>query len=224
MLAQKESIPTNSVEQVAVVLQTKPVFLFFKRTFDILFSMLCLLFLFIPIGVICLAIVIDSPGAAPIYCQERVGKNGKKFKFYKLRSMVPHAEDMLDDLTDKNEMDGPVFKIKNDPRITRIGHFIRISSIDELPQLWNVLKGDMSFVGPRPPLPREVVQYNEYEKNRLLVTPGITCLWQIQPNRNSLSFHEWLNLDIEYINKRSAWLDLKILFKTVGAVCGLEGE
>jgi lipopolysaccharide/colanic/teichoic acid biosynthesis glycosyltransferase len=121
-------------------------------------------------------------------------------------------------------MDGPVFKIKNDPRITRIGRFLRKTSIDELPQLWNVLKGDMSLVGPRPPIPREVRQYDEYQYQRLLVTPGITCYWQVQPKRNSLSFDEWLELDIKYINEMSFKTDVKILFKTIGAVCGLEGE
>lgn len=118
----------------------------------------------------------------------------------------------------------PAFKIKKDPRITRFGRIIRRASIDELPQLWNVLKGDMSLVGPRPPLPREVEMYNDYQLNRLLVTPGLTCYWQIQPKRNSLSFDEWLELDLKYIRERSFKTDMKILIKTVGAVCGLEGE
>lgn len=130
---------------------------------------------------------------------------------------------MLDSLLDKNEIVGPAFKIKNDPRITRFGRFIRRSSIDELPQLWNVLKGDMSLVGPRPPIEREVMQYNEYQKQRLLVTPGITCLWQIMPKRNNLNFDEWLELDLKYIQQRNFWLDIKIIIKTFGAVCGLEG-
>jgi lipopolysaccharide/colanic/teichoic acid biosynthesis glycosyltransferase len=138
--------------------------------------------------------------------------------------MVPNADQMLEKIIHENEMDGPVFKIKNDPRITRIGRFLRKTSIDELPQLWNVLKGDMSLVGPRPPIPREVRQYDEYQYQRLLVTPGITCYWQVQPKRNSLSFDEWLELDIKYINEMSFKTDVKILFKTIGAVCGLEGE
>ena len=131
---------------------------------------------------------------------------------------------MLDKLLDENEMKGPAFKIKNDPRITKFGRLIRISSIDELPQLWNVLKGDMSLVGPRPPLPREVALYNDYQKQRLSVVPGITCFWQVQPKRNSLSFDQWLELDLDYINKRNLFVDLVVLFKTIRAVCGLEGE
>jgi len=131
---------------------------------------------------------------------------------------------MLDSLLEKNEMDGPVFKIKDDPRITRFGRFIRKTSIDELPQLWNVLKGDMSLVGPRPPLPREVENYNEHQLQRLSVIPGITCYWQVQPQRNSLSFDEWVKLDLQYINNRSFKTDIVILFKTVGAIFGAEGE
>ena len=124
----------------------------------------------------------------------------------------------------QNEMDGPVFKIKKDPRITRIGHFIRKTSIDELPQLFNILKGEMSIVGPRPSFPREVEKYTPYQMQRLLVTPGLTCYWQIQPQRNSLSFEEWVALDIQYIQDRSYWLDWKIIFKTVDAVLTCQGE
>ena len=128
--------------------------------------------------------------------------------------MCPNAEAKLDDLLDQNEMDGPVFKIKDDPRITRVGKFIRKTSIDELPQLWNILKGDMSIVGPRPALPREVEQYGDYEKQRLYVTPGLSCYWQIAPHRNDLSFEEWMNLDVKYVKERSFWVDWKIIFKT----------
>ena len=124
----------------------------------------------------------------------------------------------------QNEMDGPVFKIKKDPRITRIGHFIRKTSIDELPQLFNILKGEMSIVGPSPSLPREVEKYTPYQMQRLLVTPGLTCYWQIQPQRNSLSFEEWVALDIQYIQDQNNWLDWKIIFKTVGAVLTCQGE
>ena len=170
-----------------------------------------------------LLIVIDSPGASPIYTQYRVGKNGRVFKFYKLRSMVPEADQMLDSLLDQNEMEGPAFKISNDPRITRVGRVIRRTCIDELPQLWNILKGDMSFVGPRPPLPREVEQYNDFQRNRLSVVPGLTCYWQIQPNRNSLTFDKWLELDLKYIEERNVKTDLMIIFKTVGAVLNMEG-
>ena len=122
-----------------------------------------------------IAIVVDDPSAGPVFSQERIGRNGKPFKFYKFRSMCPNAEAKLDDLLDQNEMDGPVFKIKDDPRITRVGKFIRKTSIDQLPQLWNILKGDMSIVGPRPALPPELEQYGDYEKQRLYVTPGLCC-------------------------------------------------
>lgn len=207
-----------------ICLEKKPVYSFFKRVFDIISSFVGLIVLLLPLLIVALIVVIDSPGASPIYVQERIGKNGRKFKFYKFRSMVPNAEKMLDKLLKKNEMKGPAFKMKDDPRITRFGRFIRKTSIDELPQLWNVLKGDMSLVGPRPPLPREVALYTEYQYQRLSITPGLTCYWQIQPKRNSLSFDEWLSLDLKYISQRSFWTDIKILFKTVGAVLGLEGE
>ena len=195
-----------------------------KRTQDILMSGLALLVLWPVIAVFALIIWIDSPGASPIFAQDRVGRNGKVFRFYKLRSMIPNAEAELDALLDQNEMEGPAFKIKEDPRITKVGHIIRKTSIDELPQLWNILKGDMSVVGPRPPLPREVEQYDEYQMQRLYITPGLTCYWQIQPHRNDLSFDEWMELDIQYIQQRSFLTDWKIIFGTVGAVLGMNGE
>lgn len=170
------------------------------------------------------AIVLDSPGAGPIFVQTRVGRDGKPFKFYKFRSMCPNAEEMLEELLKYNEMDGPAFKIKEDPRITRVGRFIRRSSIDELPQLINVLRGEMSIVGPRPGLPREVEQYSDYARQRLLVTPGLTCYWQVRPYRNRLSFEEWMALDVQYIRDRSFWVDWKIIFATVGVILGLNGE
>lgn len=206
-----------------ITIYEKPVYLAVKRCFDIVFSLLCIIIFTIPILFVMLLIVIDSPGASPIYTQYRVGKNGRVFKFYKLRSMVPGADQMLDSLLDQNEMEGPAFKISNDPRITRVGRVIRRSCIDELPQLWNILKGDMSFVGPRPPLPREVEQYNDFQRNRLSVVPGLTCYWQIQPNRNSLTFDKWLELDLKYIEERNVKTDLMIIFKTVGAVLNMEG-
>ena len=215
-------MPTEAISEVYV--EDKPIYSFFKRAFDIVFSLLCLILLFLPMLIIALIIVIDSPGASPIYVQWRVGKNGKKFKFYKFRSMVPNADDMLKSLMDQNEMTGPAFKMKNDPRITRVGSFIRKSSIDELPQFWNVLKGDMSLVGPRPPLPNEVAMYSPRQYARLLITPGITCFWQTQPSRNSLSFDEWLELDLKYIKERNFKLDIKLLFKTVAVMFSLEGE
>ncbi len=195
-----------------------------RRTQDILISLAALLLLLLPMLIVALIILIDSPGASPIFAQRRIGRDGKEFKFYKFRSMCPNAEQKLGDLLEQNEMDGPVFKIKDDPRITRVGKFIRKTSIDELPQLWNVLRGDMSIVGPRPALPREVVQYDDYAKQRLLVTPGLTCYWQIQPRRNDLTFDEWVELDVKYIRERSFCTDWKIIFKTFGAVLGMNGE
>lgn len=197
---------------------------FLRRTQDIVLSMVALAVLWPVMLIVAVVIVIDSPGAGPIYSQTRVGRNGKEFKFYKFRSMIPNADQHLDELLDQNEMDGPVFKIKDDPRITRVGKFIRKTSIDELPQLINILKGDMSIVGPRPAIPREVEQYSDYEKQRLYVTPGLTCYWQIQPHRNDLSFEEWMDLDLQYIEERSFAVDWKIIFKTFGAVLGMNGE
>lgn len=220
----EETCVSEKKQEPVVYKKKKPIYGLVKRIFDIIGAVLGLVVLFIPLLIVALIVVIDSPGASPIYMQERVGKDGRKFKFYKFRSMVPNAEHMLGDLLEKNEMEGPAFKIKNDPRITRFGRIIRKTSIDELPQLWNVLKGDMSLVGPRPPLPREVEQYTQYQLQRLMVTPGLTCYWQVQPKRNSLSFDEWLSLDLKYIAERGLWTDIKILFKTVGAVLGLEGE
>ncbi len=194
-----------------------------KRLFDIVVSLVLLLVLFVPMALVALIIVIDSPGASPIYTQERVGLNGKSFKLYKFRSMVPDAEKQLDSLLSQNEMQGPAFKMKNDPRITRFGKIIRKCCIDELPQIINIFKGEMSFVGPRPPLPREVEQYTEHQKQRLTVIPGLTCYWQITKHRNDCSFDEWLELDLKYIEERSVKTDLTIFFKTFGAVLGMEG-
>ena len=185
-----------------------------RRTQDVILSSLALVVLSPVMLATAIAIVVDDPSAGPVFSQERIGRNGKPFKFYKFRSMCPNAEAKLDDLLDQNEMDGPVFKIKDDPRITRVGKFIRKTSLDELPQLWNILKGDMSIVGPRPALPHEVEQYGDYEKQRLYVTPGLSCYWQIAPHRNDLSFEEWMDLDVKYVKERSFWVDWKIIFKT----------
>ena len=222
-ISSEEKVVLQKNHDLLISIKNKPFFDFFKRCFDIVVSILCLLILAVPLLVVAIVILIDSPGASPIYTQDRVGKNGRVFKFYKFRSMIPNADSLLENLLDKNEMEGPAFKIKNDPRITRFGRFIRKSGIDEFPQLWNVLKGDMTLVGPRPPLPREVAMYTEYQKQRLLVPPGITCYWQVQPKRNSLTFEQWLELDLKYITERSFKTDLYIIFKTFRAVCGMEG-
>lgn len=194
-----------------------------RRVQDVVLSLVALGVLWPVMLLLALVIVLDSPGASPIFKQTRVGRDGKEFTFYKFRSMIPCAEEKLGELLQDNEMQGPVFKMKEDPRITRVGRFIRRCSMDELPQLYNVLRGDMSIVGPRPGLPREVAQYDDYARQRLLVTPGLTCYWQVQPNRNQLSFEEWLEWDIKYIRERSFLTDWKIIFATVGAVIGMRG-
>ncbi len=206
------------------VINEKRVYQILKRSQDILLSFLALVILWPILLIIALIIYIDSPGASPFFSQKRVGMNGKVFNFYKFRSMIPDAEKKLNVLLEQNEMDGPVFKIKDDPRITRVGKFIRKTSIDELPQLINILKGDMSFVGPRPALPREVEHYSDYENQRLYVLPGLTCYWQVQPNRNEVEFDEWMALDIKYIKERSFLVDWKILFKTLGVVINMDGR
>lgn len=185
-----------------------------KRLFDIFFATLILLF-FLPLMVIiAIVIVIDDPSAGPFYKQVRVGRHGKEFYMYKFRTMRANADQMIQELAKQNEMDGPVFKMKEDPRITRVGKFLRKLSLDELMQFFNVFKGDMTLVGPRPPLPREVQHYTDYQRLRLLVTPGITCTWQIHRNRNDVPFEEWVEMDIEYIQTRTYLNDIKIMLKT----------
>ncbi|KAJ48715.1 exopolysaccharide biosynthesis polyprenyl glycosylphosphotransferase [Clostridium tetanomorphum] len=191
-----------------------------KRTIDILGS-LCGLILLSPIIIItAIAIKLDSEGPV-FFSQERVGQNGTIFKMYKFRSMVTNAEEILHQLKDKNEMSGPMFKIKKDPRITKVGHFIRKTSIDELPQLINVLKGEMSLVGPRPNLPREVIKFTDYQKTKLLAKPGLTCYWQVM-GRNSIDFEQWMELDVRYVEERSTWVDIKLIFRTVKVLFGDE--
>ena len=195
-----------------------------RRAQDIVFSLLALILLAPLALLISLAIVLDSPGDGAIFRQRRVGRDGKLFWLYKFRTMCPDAEEQLNELLSQNQMDGPVFKIKGDPRITRVGRFLRKTSLDELPQLLNVLQGDMSIVGPRPALPREVELYSDYQRQRLYVTPGLSCYWQIAPHRNERSFDEWVALDMKYIQERSFWVDWKIIFLTVRAMLMKYGE
>lgn len=199
----------------------KSKFYFFTKRIIDMFGALCGIIILLPIILItAIAIKLDSKG--PIFfSQDRVGKNGKVFKMYKFRSMIINAEEVLDKLREKNEMSGPMFKMKDDPRVTRVGKFIRKTSIDELPQLINVLKGEMSLVGPRPNLPREVEQFSNYQKLKLLAKPGLTCYWQVS-GRNNIDFEEWMELDIKYIKERSTWIDIKLIFKTVGVFFGDE--
>nr|WP_241674756.1 sugar transferase [Paenibacillus luteus] len=190
-----------------------------KRTIDITGSLFGL-FLLSPLFVV-IAILIkwEDPKGSVFFYQTRIGKDEKPFRMYKFRSMLTGAEDKLKELLDKNEISGAMFKMKDDPRITKIGKLIRKTSIDELPQLLNVLRGEMSLVGPRPPLQREVAEYTEYDKQRLSVTPGCTGLWQVS-GRNNLCFKQMVELDITYIEKRCIWFDIKIMFRTVKALAG----
>jgi exopolysaccharide biosynthesis polyprenyl glycosylphosphotransferase len=190
--------------------------LFIKTASDTVVSLAALVLLAPVLILATIAIKLSSPG--PIFFkQERNGMNGRKFTLLKFRSMLVGAEEMQDELLALNEMDGPVFKIKNDPRITKVGRFLRKTSLDELPQLINVLKGDMSLVGPRPPIPGEVTNYETWQRRRLSMRPGVTCFWQIS-GRNKISFEEWMKLDLEYIDNWSLCLDFKILLKTIPVV------
>ena len=191
--------------------------LFFKRTMDILLSFICILAAMPVFLLTALLVKLSSPGPI-IFSQVRVGKYGRHFKFYKFRSMYLDAEARKAELLKHNESaDGVIFKMKHDPRITPVGRFIRKFSIDELPQLFNVLLGDMSLVGPRPPVPQEVAHYTLDERKRLNITPGITCLWQVS-GRSELPFRRQMALDKEYIASRSAWKDFLILLKTIPAI------
>lgn len=194
-----------------------------KRLFDIFAGCVGLVVL-IPCTLIIGTCILLEDGGPVFFSQKRVTRNGKTFMLHKFRSMCKDAEKIRESMESENEMDGPVFKVKNDKRITKVGRIIRKTGIDELPQLVNVLKGDMSLVGPRPALPREVEKYSEEAKKRLRVKAGITCIWQVQPNRNSISFDDWMKMDAEYVDKCSIGLDIKILFKTVATVFRAEGE
>ncbi len=194
----------------------KTQYLILKRLFDIIISFLVIMLLFPLFIIITIAIKLDSKGPV-LFSQKRVGENGRTFAFYKFRSMVHGAEALRVKLEGLSEVEGPIFKIKQDPRITRLGKFLRHASIDELPQFFNVFKGDMSLVGPRPPLPKEVEKYTPHQMKRLSAKPGLTCLWQIS-GRSNVSFYEWVELDIYYIQYRSFLLDLKILIRTIPVV------
>lgn len=189
-----------------------------KRIIDIIGSLLGLI-LMSPFMLITAAAVKLTSDGPVFFVQERVGKKGKLFRMYKFRSMVKDAEDHLEELKEQNEMSGPMFKIEDDPRITAVGKFIRRTSIDELPQLFNILKGDMSMVGPRPNLPQEVEKFNSYQKLKLSAKPGLTCYWQVM-GRSSIDFEDWMKLDIKYIEERNTWIDIKLIFKTVKVLFG----
>ncbi len=187
-----------------------------KRWLDVSLSSLMLL-LALPIVAFIAVLIKITAGGRVLFRQTRCGLNGRKFTLYKFRTMIEGAEERQGELLHLNEMDGPVFKLSKDPRVTRLGRFLRRFSLDELPQLWNVLRGDMSLVGPRPPIPDEVARYQRWQRRRLSMKPGLTCLWQIS-GRNQIDFDRWMQLDLEYIDSWTPWLDMKILLKTVPAV------
>lgn len=205
----------NDIELPVIPKKSKLYFIN-KRAFDIVFSLICLI-IFLPFCLIFSIVIIICSGFPVFYISERIGKDGVPFKMVKFRTMVKNADKMLDQVEHLNETDGPTFKAENDPRMTKIGKFLRKTSIDELPQLFNIFTGKMSFVGPRPPLRSEVEQYSEFDKLRLLAKPGLTCIWQCS-GRNDIKFKEWMKMDVEYLQKRSLWFDFKLILKTVPAV------
>ena len=208
--------------ETSVVARNKPIYLICKRMTDFVLALLGLAILSPVFLIVALLIKWDDPKGPVFFGQDRVGKDGELFKMYKFRSMYVDAEERLSNLLEHNEVSGAMFKMKEDPRVTKIGACIRKCSIDELPQLFNVLMGDMSLVGPRPALIREVAEYTSYDKQRLLVTPGISGLWQVS-GRSRLTFAQMVELDLEYVATRSYWMDINILFKTVKVVCKGDG-
>ena len=195
----------------------KPVYDFLKRVFDLILSLMafgpfCFIFLLVAIAIKC------EDGGPVIYKSTRLTKNGREFGMYKFRSMCIGAEKMKADLMDQNEMKGPAFKMKEDPRITKVGRIIRKTSIDELPQLINIIKGDMSIIGPRPPLPEEVAQYTPYQLHRLDVKTGLACYHECMGRSDSQDFDQWVESDLKYIRERSLWTDLKVILMTIKVV------
>lgn len=199
-------------------MEYREVYEFLKRFVDIVCSLVGLIVLMPILIIVAILIKVESKGSI-IFSQDRVGKNGIVFKMYKFRSMVVNAEELKEKLANENESTGPMFKIKNDPRITKVGRFIRKTSIDELPQLVNILKGDMSIVGPRPSLPKEVKLFDEWMMKRFAVKPGLTCYWQVG-GRNNVEFIEWMKLDIKYVEERNIIIDIVLILKTFFVLFG----
>ena len=218
-LGEKTLVRELKARTEEVLIKEQKAYLLLKRVFDIFCSLIGILILSVLFIIIGLLIKLEDRRGSIFFKQMRIGKDGKPFEMYKFRSMVSNAEELKASLMDKNEATGPVFKIKEDPRVTRIGKLIRKTSIDELPQLINVLKGEMSLVGPRPSLPQEVAAYTPYERQRLKIVPGITCYWQVG-GRSNLSFSEWVELDLKYIRERNLFIDLKLIIKTFFVLFG----
>jgi exopolysaccharide biosynthesis polyprenyl glycosylphosphotransferase len=213
-----ERLQINEQEIIEIERKESAIYNISKRTLDIIASTLGLIILSPILLIVAILIKLESKGPA-IFSQKRIGLNKKEFKMYKFRSMVQNAEELKEKLAKENEMSGPMFKMKNDPRVTKVGRFIRKTSIDELPQLINVLKGEMSLVGPRPSLPKEVSKFEPWMLRRLSVKPGLTCYWQVS-GRNNIGFEDWMKLDLQYVNDRSFWLDLKLILKTATVLFG----
>lgn len=208
-------------EEYIKVDDSNRIYLFLKRTIDILGSAFGLIILSPLFLIVAIAIKIEDSKGSVLFSQKRVGQYGKEFNMYKFRSMVSNAEELKAKLMEQNEMSGPMFKMKHDPRITKVGKFIRKTSIDELPQLINILKGEMSLVGPRPSLPEEVANFEPWMLERLEVKPGLTCYLQVM-GRNDIDFEDWMKLDIKYVHDRNLWLDIKLIFKTFFVLFGDE--
>jgi lipopolysaccharide/colanic/teichoic acid biosynthesis glycosyltransferase len=225
-------LPASSAAQIHRIVaagplcgtEARPVYQAVKRVCGAVFSAVVLVAFCWLYALIALIIKLDDPHAPVIYKQTRVGQNGQEFTMHKFRTMVVGAEDQVHELAHLNEKTGPVFKITNDPRSTRPGRLLRKTSLDELPQFWDVLMGKMCVVGPRPALPSEVAKYTPYQRQRLLVKPGITCFWQTRQNRDSVSFDEWVDLDLLYIKTCSLWIDIKQIFSTIKVVLTHQGH
>ena len=208
------------MSEVSAEVKSNYYYEFFKRSIDVICSIIGLIALSPIFLIVSILIKLESKGEV-IFKQKRIGLNGEEFEMYKFRSMVANAEELKEKLAKENEMSGPMFKMRDDPRITKIGRFIRRTSIDELPQLLNVLKGEMSIVGPRPSLPHEVEEFEPWMLKRLEVRPGLTCFWQVC-GRNSIDFEDWMKLDIKYVRERNFWLDIKLILKTILVLFGDE--
>jgi len=213
----RSTAPAETQEKQYIPPKKKPVYDVCKRLFDIVFSFLALILLS-PVFLVAAIAIKREDGGPVIFKQIRLTRGGKLFSMYKFRSMCVNAEQMLDSLMDQNEMTGPAFKIKRDPRITKVGRILRKTSVDELPQLLNVLKGEMSIIGPRPPLPREVEQYTPYQMHRLDVKTGLACYHECSGRSDNNDFEQWVEDDLRYIRQRSFWTDMKVIFWTIRVV------
>jgi lipopolysaccharide/colanic/teichoic acid biosynthesis glycosyltransferase len=213
-MADTKSSVYKSVETNVVITNESKIYAIMKRFIDFFLSLIGIILLFPVLIIIAMLIKIEDKKGSIFFSQSRVGKDGRTFQMYKFRTMVTNAEELLEKLIEHNEASGPLFKMKEDPRVTNIGKILRKTSLDELPQLLNVLKGDMSLVGPRPALQREVELYSSRDQERLKVLPGLTCYWQVQ-GRSDLTFDQQILLDIKYINERNIKTDIKLIFKTI---------